>query len=64
MTQKGKEGESENVIGRITALRWKPTHVTKHTFGVSPYNTLLDQETRRSGHLDNLLRSSRLEKFG
>jgi len=31
MTQKGKEGKSENAIGRITALRWEPTHVTKHT---------------------------------
>jgi len=30
MTQKRKEGESKNVIGRITALRWEPTHITKH----------------------------------
>jgi len=37
MTQKGKEGESENAIGRIMALRWEPTHVTKHTSGMSPY---------------------------
>jgi len=31
MTQKEKEGESENVIGRMLALRWEPTHVTKHS---------------------------------
>jgi len=31
MIQKEKEEESENAIGRITALRWEPTHVTKHT---------------------------------
>ena len=25
-----KIGESENAIERMTALRWEPTHVTKH----------------------------------
>jgi len=37
MTQKGKEGESENAIGRIKALKWEPTHVTKHTSRVFSY---------------------------
>jgi len=32
----GKTGESENAIGRMTALRWEPTHVTKHTSRVIP----------------------------
>jgi len=27
----GKTGESENAIGETMALRWEPTHVTKHT---------------------------------
>ena len=27
----GKIGESENAIGRMTALRWEPTHIAKHT---------------------------------
>jgi len=36
MTQKRKEGESENVIGRMSALRWEPTHVTKHSSRVVP----------------------------
>jgi len=31
MTQKGKEEKSENAIGEMSALRWEPTHVTKHT---------------------------------
>jgi len=31
-----EEGESENVIGEMVALRWEPTHVTKHTSSVIP----------------------------
>jgi len=27
----GKIEESENVIGKMAALRWEPTHITKHT---------------------------------
>jgi len=30
MTQKGKEGKSKNAIGRMSALRWEPTYITKH----------------------------------
>jgi len=40
MTQKGKKGESENAIGRIMALRWEPTHVTKHTSRSVPLQCL------------------------
>jgi len=31
MTQKKKEGKCENVIRRILAHRWEPTHITKCT---------------------------------
>jgi len=33
---KGKTGESENAIGEMAALRWEPTHVTKHVSSVIP----------------------------
>jgi len=36
MTQKRRKVDSENAISRIMALRWKPTHVTKHTSRVIP----------------------------
>jgi len=34
------KGESGNVIGETTALRWKPIHVTKHNPRISPYTKL------------------------
>ena len=36
MTQKGKQGRHENAIREIAALRWEPTHVTKHCPRVVP----------------------------
>jgi len=30
MSMERREGESGNAIGEMSALRWKPTHVTKY----------------------------------
>ena len=30
MTQKGRQGRHGNAIREMAALRWEPTHVTKH----------------------------------
>jgi len=39
MSTMREEGESENAIGEMAALRWEPTHVTKHTSSVIPLHT-------------------------
>jgi len=36
MSQKGKQGRHRNAIGEMAALRWEPTHVTKHCPRVVP----------------------------
>ena len=36
MSQKGKQGRHGNVIREIVALRWEPTHITKHCPRVVP----------------------------
>jgi len=47
----GKIGESENVIGEIVALRWEPTHVTKHAFRDIPLQA-------RGGRLERISQNS------
>ena len=36
MSQKGKQERHGNAIGEMVALRWEPTHVTKHCPRVVP----------------------------
>jgi len=36
MIQKGRQGRHGNAIGEMAALRWEPTHVTKHCPRVVP----------------------------
>jgi len=68
MTQKGKEEESENAIGRITALRWEPTHVTKHTSRSIPlhkwYEKTLSFKRSRREAIKEFGGRKRLEDLG
>ena len=48
MTQKRRKVDSENALGRITALRWEPTHVTKHTSRVIPLQPEAQMKTSSS----------------
>jgi len=48
-----EEGENENAIREMTALRWKPTHVTKHTSSVIPLH--ISQNTSKSGRIKTAL---------
>ena len=41
MTQKGRQGRHGNAIGEMAALRWEPTHITKHCPRVVPLQSLL-----------------------
>ena len=41
----GKTGKSKNAIGETTALRWEPTHVTKHTSRDIPLQSGLKYNT-------------------
>ena len=40
MSQKGKQGRHGNAIGEMAALRWEPTHVTKHCPRVVPLQSV------------------------
>jgi len=42
-------GENGNAIGETTALRWEPTHITKH----SPRNIPLQWTLKSMGTLDD-----------
>ena len=58
MTQKGKQGRHGNAIGEMAALRWEPTHITKHCPRVVPlqyprkdkYESRHIVQKRESGH--------------
>jgi len=41
MTQKRREADSGKAIGETTALRWKPTHVTKPNPRVVPLQQII-----------------------
>jgi len=68
MTQKEKERESKNAIGRIMALRWEPTHITKHTSRSIPlhkwYEKMLSFKRSRREAIKEFGGRKRLENLG
>ena len=40
MSQKEKQGRHGNVIREMAALRWEPTHITKHCPRVVPLHLM------------------------
>jgi len=60
MSQKGKQGRHGNAIGEMAALRWEPTHVTKHCPRVVLLQRLrLKDVMRYRGVVERLERSGR-----
>ena len=45
MTQKRRQGRHGNAIREMAALRWEPTHITKHSSRVVPLQVSKTQRT-------------------